>query len=127
MEIADVINGSVFDKTTSTFNCDGYYCDQTAYNFIYYYSNYIMCNEKNCQNIICGSYDCNNNLGYDINYYYACQPGCPGSMTDQNVPPSVTTAYIMSIITACFFGVGFLINLIYGVIACFCYSGLNFL
>lgn len=92
---------------------------------MYYYSNYVKCNARNCGNIICDSYDCGNSANYDLNYYYACQPNCPGDLRDQPIPGAMYTAYVMTIITACFFGVGVLVNLIYGVVACFCSQGLT--
>ena len=125
VELADVMDGTVYSKTTETFGCEGYYCDQTAYNFIYYYSNYLKCNQRNCLNVICDAYNCLDSQNYDINYYYACQPGCPGALQDQPVPYSLYTAYILSIVAACFFGLAFLINALYGIAACFCYGGLN--
>ena len=122
-----VIDGSVFDRPTPISSCDTYYCDQTAYNFIYAYSNFEQCNVGNCGNIICNGYDCTNNADYDINYYYACQPSCPGTFSQQPVPHSMVIAYILAIVTASFFGVGVLFNLLYGIIANFCSSGLTFL
>jgi hypothetical protein len=123
-KIANILNGSVYHSTTQTFSCNTYYCDQTAYNFINYYSYYLKCNTVNCGAIICGEYECNNNQGYDINYFYACQPKC-GSLDQTTAPPPVYAAFIMSIVAACTFGVGIVIAMIYGIIASFCSSNLT--
>lgn len=60
IKIANLMDGSIYSKTTETFSCDEYYCDQTAYNFINYYSNYQKCNTRNCGLVICGNYNCSN-------------------------------------------------------------------
>lgn len=59
-----------------------------------------------------------------MNRYYACQPTCPG-FTNSDPPGPVNTAYVMAIVTACFFGVGILLNILYGVIVNFCSQGLS--
>lgn len=127
VKIANLIDGSIFSKTTDTFSCDQYFCDETAYNFINYYSNYLKCNTANCQNIICSNYICGNSqYQSDINYYYACQPKC-GPLVNTAPPPIVQAAYIMSIVAACTFGLGILLGILYGIIASLCSSSLTVL
>ena len=124
--IVNIINGNVYSTSTQTFSCDSYYCDQTAYNFINYYSNYVKCNQNICQNLICGAYDCKNNQNYDINYYYACQPKC-GPLQETNPPPPVQAAYIMSLVAVGVFGLGVVLGILYGIFASICANSLSFL
>lgn len=67
IKMSNVINGSVYNKTTEVFSCDFYFCDKTAFNFINYYSNYAQCNTKICQDVVCSGYNCSDISNYNIN------------------------------------------------------------
>ena len=126
IQVSYLVDGSIYNKTTQTFSCNSYYCDQTAYNFINYYSNYVQCNKRNCQDIICSNYQCNNDnyIVQDINYYYACQNIC-GPISQSPVPNVVKVAYILAICSACCLGTAILLGMAYGIIAGCCTKGLS--
>jgi hypothetical protein len=115
--IASVDDGSVFGKQTQTFSCDDFFCDQTLYNFVYYYSYYQNCNPSICQNVICSGYICPSTIPYwpDLNRYFACQPTC-GPLVNFGVPKIFDVAYGLAIGAAVCFGVGILIQIVSGII-----------
>lgn len=123
VKISAVINGTVYTNPTPILPCDTYYCDQAAYNFINYYSTYQQCNVRNCQSIICGSYDCNNIQSQGINTFYACQGICGVPLSKVPVPSTVQVSFILAICSAAFLGVGILIGILYGIISVICFKG----
>lgn len=123
VNISQVVDGTVFDETTETFSCDGYYCDETAYNFMNFYTFYKNCNQQNCQNVACNDYKCADSQSYDVNYYYACQAKC-GALINFSTPSSMNTAYILSIISMIFFCTGILLGLVFGILFTVCSEGL---
>jgi hypothetical protein len=114
-----VVDGSIIRDDTDIFSCDNYYCDRTLYNYMYYYSFYIQCNNQICSNI-CGSYvssgQCNNDQYYiNFNRYYACQPGCPGFIKS-NYPKIMYLAYALSLSAAVCFGLNLLVHIFMGIV-----------
>lgn len=126
VQIGRVIDGSVYTIPTDTFECENYFCDQTAYNFLNYYTYYSKCNFVNCR-AICSNYTCSNYQNYGINYFYACQPTiCPQQPLDQlPIPYTVQTTFILAIVAACTYGLAILIGLIYGIFAAICSTNLS--
>ena len=123
VNISQVIDGTVFEQTSSTFSCDNYFCDQTAYNFMNYHTFYQDCNTKICQNVTCSDYKCADSYNYDFNYFYACQANC-GALINFTPPGSMNTAYILSILSMVFFCTGILLGLVFGIVFVVCGEGL---
>lgn len=114
IQLHNVVNNSNLRTQTATFSCDYYYCDQTLYNFMYYYTYYAECNPIICASAICSNYasSCNNSAYYpDLNRFFACQPTCPNYQPSV-YPPVLLVGYALSIAAATTFALFILLPIV---------------
>lgn len=105
---------------TAPSDCDQYYCGESAYYYAHYYAAYQMCNFQNCQQPLCGGFDCSNPKFLPISYYYDCFKMCP-TLRDNNIfPPQLFIVFIVGSVAGCLFGIAVLTSFVYGLVAGCC-------